>query len=278
MTTSTEISQLLVRARERADLKQDALGRLVHCTASYIHRLEKGKTIPSPEMAVKLERALKLKQGDLLQRVMAAKMQKRSARVVQEFKDRGFEMPEQAGTATEVVDPIRAILEKLGYTPDDFAKLSEEDWETMRSVIGPLFEKLLERKAKVGGKAPNPGKPRSVFIVDDEIKLCHLVASALRERGFKVDYAFNGKGALERLIKRGEKPDVILLDLRMPMMDGFEFLRKLRKINTHSKVIIVTAHAQDVVDLHAMDLAIEGYFEKPINLPDLLAKVEELLK
>lgn len=273
--TSVDIGQFLLHARKRADLKQDALARTVGCTASYIHRLERGKTIPSPEMVVKLARALKLKQSELLQRVVAARMQTRSARVIQEFHDVGLEVP--VPTTAVTVDPLRALLEKLGYTPDDFAKLTDDDWETIRSVVGPLIERLLERKATLG-KPGNPAKAKTVFIVEDEIKICHVIAGALRDRGVKVDYAFNGKSALTRLLQRREKPDVILLDLRMPMMGGFEFLRQLRKINTHSKVLVMTGHAEDVVELHASDLSIEGYFEKPFNVPELIAKVEDLLR
>jgi len=273
--TSVAIGQFLLNARKRADLKQDALAHTVGCTPSYIHRLEKGKTLPSPEMVVKLSRALKLKQSELLQRVVAARMQTRSARVIQEFQDVGLEVPVPATAVT--IDPLRALLEKLGYTPDDFAKLSDDDWETIRSVVGPLIERLLERKATLGNKPGNPGTAKSVFIVEDEIKICHVIAGALRDRGVKVDYAFNGKSALTRLLQRREKPDVILLDLRMPMMGGFEFLRKLRKLNTHSKVLVMTGHAEDVVELHASDLSIEGYVEKPFNVPELIAKVEDLL-
>lgn len=269
----------MLKARERSDLKQDALAQMVGCTASYINRLEKGKTIPSPEMVIKLERALKLQPGTLLHRVVDAKLHKRSARVFQEFKDRGIDVSvPSAAVATESRDIFRAVLEKFGYTPDDLAKLSEEDWETIRSVLGPLIQKLLERKAPLGNNPSDPAKSRSVFIVEDEIKICHVLAGALRDRGFTVDYAFNGKSALTRLLQRKEKPDLVLLDLRMPMMGGFEFLRKLRKVNTHSKVIVVTAHAEDVVELHASELAIEGYFEKPFNVPELLKKVEDLLR
>ncbi|MBI3319706.1 MAG: response regulator [Candidatus Omnitrophica bacterium] len=274
MVIASEIGQFLRRAR--ADLKQENVAQMVGCTTSYINRLETGKTIPSPQMAMKLERALQLKQGELLHKVLQAKLQKRSARVLQEFRDMGIEVPiERPAAGAE--EALWAILRKLGFTPDDLNKLSEDDWETVRSVVAPLIQKLLERKAKVGNTAPVE-KGRTVFIVEDEIKICHLLAGVLRDRGFQVDYAFNGKSALGLLLKRGDKPDLILLDLHMPLMGGLEFLRKLRKINTHSKVIVVTAHAQDIVDLHAMDLSIEGYFEKPFDVQELLKKVEELFK
>ena len=101
---------------------------------------------------------------------------------------------------------------------------------------------------------------------------------ALQERGFVTDYAFNGRAALDRLLKRKEKPDLILLDLHMPGMDGYEFLRQIRHVNDEAKVIIVTAHPTDLAELHAADLNIEGYFEKPIIVKDVVDKAEELLR
>ena len=276
--TATDVGELLRRARGKS--KQEAIAQAAGCTTSYINRLEKGKTLPSPRMAVKLERLLRLKPGELVQRVVAVKLQTRSARVLQEFQDSGVEvLAAPPAVATQTDDPLRAILERFGYTSDDLAPLNEEDWETIRTVLDPLIKQLLERKAKLGRRSDHPPKAKSVFIVEDEIKICHVLASALRDRGFAVDYAFNGQSALRRLLRNGHTPDLILVDLRMPHMGGFEFLRKLRKVNMSSKVIVVTGHPEDIVELqvHATDLKLEGYFEKPFHLQELLAKAEELL-
>lgn len=180
--------------------------------------------------------------------------------------------------STETRDPIRAMLEQFGYTPDDLSKLDEQELETIRKVLGPLIQGFLDKKAPIGKKEGGTPKAKSVFIVDDEIKVCHAVAQALRQRGFSVDYAFDGDAALAKFVKETEKPDLILLDLHMPRMGGVDFLRKLRVINNHCKIIIVTAFPQDVADLDASELNYEGYLEKPLRIEELLAKVEGLLE
>ena len=179
-------------------------------------------------------------------------------------------------------DSFWFVLQHLGYTPDDLSVLTPDDWRIIRSVLEPLIQTTLERRGKsphtVAGTATGSQTSKYIFIVDDEIRMCHILASALQERGFVTDYAFNGRAALDRLLKRKEKPDLILLDLHMPGMDGYEFLRQVRQVNSDSKVIVVTAHPSDLAELHAADLKIEGFFEKPIIVKDVVDQTEELLR
>ena len=180
--------------------------------------------------------------------------------------------------ATTPPDSFWFVLQHLGYTPDDLSVLTAEDWRIIRSVLEPLIHTTLERRGKSLRQVASHPTSKYIFIVDDEIRMCHILASALPERGFVTDYAFNGRAALDRLLKRKEKPDLILLDLHMPGMDGYEFLRQIRHVNDEAKVIIVTAHPADLAELHAADLKIEGYFEKPIIVTDVVDKAEELLR
>jgi DNA-binding response OmpR family regulator len=166
----------------------------------------------------------------------------------------------------------------LGYTPDDLSVLTADDWRIIRSVLEPLIHTTLERRGKSLQKVVSSPTSKYIFVIDDEIKMCHILAGALQERGFVTDYAFNGRAALDRLLKRKEKPDLILLDLHLPGMAGYEFLRQIRQVSTESKVIVVTAHPTDLAELHAADLKIEGYFEKPIIVKDVVDKAEELLR
>ena len=175
-------------------------------------------------------------------------------------------------------DPIRAILERAGYAPDDLSGLAEDDWKILQSVVSPLLDQLLRRRSEAQSAPAKSSHPSTVFIVDDEVKLCQTLATALRVRGFSVDFAFNGQSALETLLVKQEKPDLILLDLRMPILNGEQFLQQLRKVNSESKIIVMTGYPQDVVDLHANNLKIEGYFEKPFATTTVVEKVEELLR
>ena len=186
---------------------------------------------------------------------------------------------------TESRHPITAqpdsfwfVLQHLGYTPDDLSVLTDDDWRIIRSVLEPLIQTTLERRGKSPRGLTTSPTAKYIFIVDDEIRMCHILASALQERGFVTDYAFNGRAALDRLLKRNEKPDLILLDLHMPGMDGYQFLRQIRQVNSESKVIVVTAHPSDLADLHAADLKIEGYFEKPLIVKDVVNQTEDLLR
>ena len=175
-------------------------------------------------------------------------------------------------------DSFWFVLQHLGYTPDDLSVLTAEDWRIIRSVVEPLIHTTLERRGQRPRSVASSPTSKYILIVDDEIRTCHLLASALQERGFVTDYAFNGRAALDRLLKRKEKPDLILLDLHMPGMDGAEFLRQIRQVSSESKVIVVTAHPSDLAELHAADLKIEGYFEKPIIVKDVVDQAEEVLR
>ena len=84
MTEQESFGNLILSARERADLKQEALARLVGCAPSYITKLEKGRSIPSLDLAMKIERALHLKQNELINRVIALKLPKASRQVMRD--------------------------------------------------------------------------------------------------------------------------------------------------------------------------------------------------
>ena len=175
-------------------------------------------------------------------------------------------------------DAFWFVLQHLGYSPDDLSVLTADDWRIIRSVLEPLIHTTLERRTSSLRQKATLSTSKQIFIIDDEIRICHLLAGALQERGFVAHYAFNGRAALDRLLQGQEKPDLILLDLHMPGMDGYEFLRQIRQVNHEAKVIIVTAHPTDLAELHAADLNIEGYFEKPITIKDVVDKAEELLR
>jgi CheY-like chemotaxis protein/transcriptional regulator with XRE-family HTH domain len=193
------------------------------------------------------------------------------------------ELFEGGRQVTTQPDSFWFVLQHLGYTPDDLTILTTDDWRIIRSVLEPLIQTTLERRGVSPRTAPSAAPAREpaskyIFIVDDEIRMCHIMASALQERGFVTDYAFNGRAALDRLLKRKDQPDLILLDLHMPGMDGYEFLRQIRHVSSDTKVIVVTGHPSDLADLHAADLKIEGFFEKPFIVKDIVDKAEELLQ
>jgi two-component system, chemotaxis family, chemotaxis protein CheY len=110
-----------------------------------------------------------------------------------------------------------------------------------------------------------------VLVVDDDESIGEFVSMALADDGYDVVTALDGAAALE-LIER-ERPDVILLDMRMPIMDGWEFARRYREMTgPHAPIIVVTA-ARDADD-RAAQIEADGVLAKPFNLDDLLGLVD----
>ena len=110
-----------------------------------------------------------------------------------------------------------------------------------------------------------------ILIVDDEIDVCDFVKNFFEERDFQVFTALGGSDALRVL--RKEKPDIILLDIRMKEMDGIETLKRIRQLDKNIKVIMVTAvEEQDKMDA-ARKLGASEYITKPLILENLEATV-----
>jgi len=117
-----------------------------------------------------------------------------------------------------------------------------------------------------------------ILIVDDEPDLVQTLQDRLEMNGYNIIAAGNGKEGLEKAIQ--EKPDIILLDVIMPIMDGLEMLEALRK-NPECKgcaVIMLTARSQRQDIVQAKTCGIEDYIVKPFNLSELIEKIENVLE
>jgi len=112
-----------------------------------------------------------------------------------------------------------------------------------------------------------------ILLVDDEEEFARTMAERLEARGLRVDVAFSGEEALERA--REKNFDAIILDLAMPGMDGIDTLKKFREINPDLQIIILTGQATVEKGVEAMKLGAVDLMEKPADLKDLLAKIEE---
>jgi two-component system, chemotaxis family, chemotaxis protein CheY len=115
-------------------------------------------------------------------------------------------------------------------------------------------------------------EPRRVLVVDDDESIRDLVEMALSAEGHLVMTAPHGAAALEAIAV--SPPDVILLDMKMPVMDGWAFARAYREVpGPHAPIIVVTA-AQDAAS-RAADVAADGHLPKPFDLDDLFRMIEE---
>jgi DNA-binding NtrC family response regulator len=115
-----------------------------------------------------------------------------------------------------------------------------------------------------------------VLLVDDETDFVETLVKRLRKRKLEVRSASSGQKALDLL---GEAPcDVVVLDVKMPDMDGIETLRRIKKIAPSVEVIMLTGHANVEVAIQGMELGAFDYLMKPIDIDDLLYKLQDAYK
>ncbi len=117
-----------------------------------------------------------------------------------------------------------------------------------------------------------------ILVVDDELDIVNTVQYRLKSCDFDVITANNGKEGLEKVIN--EKPDLVLLDINMPIMDGHEMLERLRSRPDLKDipVIMLTAYSDRRDISKAADLGIEHYVTKPFDFTDLMEKISKALE
>ena len=106
-----------------------------------------------------------------------------------------------------------------------------------------------------------------VLVVDDELPICELLDEFLSEQGHEVSTATNGEEAL--LVFEKEAPQMVLLDIKMPGMDGMEVLRRIKEIDSDSGVIMISAFGDTSTVQEALQKGAYHYMEKPIELMQL---------
>jgi len=112
-----------------------------------------------------------------------------------------------------------------------------------------------------------------VLLVDDEVPFVETMTKRLSKRELMVVPAYSGQEALEKLEKNGV--DVVILDVKMPGMDGIETLREIKRTHPLVEVIMLTGHATVETAVEGMRLGAYDYLMKPCEIEELLAKVAE---
>ena len=120
-----------------------------------------------------------------------------------------------------------------------------------------------------------PVKKTTIVAADDDPQLLRLVTRNLEFEGYEVLPASNGQQALEEV--EAHSPDLVLLDVMMPRMDGFTVCQRIREFSS-VPIIIVTARGQDQDKVRGLDLGADDYLTKPFSVDELLARVRAVLR
>jgi len=153
---------------------------------------------------------------------------------------------------------------------------------TLEEVVKHLGNVEKEKEPKVEEPLPvtslDPSRKRKILLVDDEDDIRKILGKYLKMGGYEVIEAVNGKEAIEKAIK--EKPDLIITDLMMPVMDGLEEVKVLRSSMETAviPIIMLTARQDKESELSGINAGADDYMTKPFDRDKLLARVSMLLK
>ncbi len=116
----------------------------------------------------------------------------------------------------------------------------------------------------------------SIIVVEDDKNIARGLEKNLRYEGFAVQVAEDGERGLELVVDK--KPDLILLDVMLPKMNGFEVLREVRRLGLEIPVVMLTAKAEELDTIRGLDLGADDYITKPFSLSELMARIRAVLR
>lgn len=115
-----------------------------------------------------------------------------------------------------------------------------------------------------------------ILIADDEQALVDGLVTILKRNSFSVDCCYNGKDALDLVLKNHY--DVVILDIMMPYLDGYEVLRKMKERNVSSPVLFLSAKGETEDKVKGLDLGADDYLAKPFESMELIARIKALIR
>lgn len=121
-----------------------------------------------------------------------------------------------------------------------------------------------------------PDKSKNIIIVEDEPSLIFTLQDTLENEGYHVFVAENGKDAVN-IVKR-EEPDLMVLDLMLPEMNGYEVCEEIRSLNYTFPIIILTAKDQESDKVTGLNIGADDYMTKPFGVKELLARIQARLR
>jgi two-component system, OmpR family, KDP operon response regulator KdpE len=117
--------------------------------------------------------------------------------------------------------------------------------------------------------------PAKVLVIDDEPPIRKLLRMGLGTQGYEVIDAPNGKVALEAMVN---KPDLVILDLGLPDMQGMDLLRRMRAQNEGVPIVVLSSRGDEAAKVAALDLGADDYVTKPFGMDELLARIRAALR
>jgi two-component system, OmpR family, KDP operon response regulator KdpE len=117
--------------------------------------------------------------------------------------------------------------------------------------------------------------PLRVLVVDDEPPIRKLLRMGLSTQGYETLDAPNGKTALELMAR---KPDLVILDLGLPDIQGLELLRRIRELNEAVPIVVLSSRGDETAKVQALDLGADDYVTKPFGMDELLARMRAALR
>lgn len=151
-------------------------------------------------------------------------------------------------------------------------------WRFKRADLDAWLESQRSRKSRpapVAAPVPSsPDRPR-VLVVDDEASIRELLSRTLALTEYEVEAVADARTGLDRL--RLGPYDLLIADLRMPVMDGLTLIREARRLQPTLKVIIITGYSTESSAIEAVNLGVVGYLVKPFRVPQVLSAVGRAL-
>ncbi len=228
------------KIREEKGFSQEGLAKKLNVAQSTVGMWESGKRTPKLDELNRLARVLNI----TVNRLIGQPKERKVELIKNEIYVDGEKVSDLDATDVDgVVEYINAVKKKKGTIP----------------------------------QSPPPkmnSQAKKILIIDDEQEICEMLYTFLVPHNYKVFLAFNGQMGLEYFEEI--RPDIVLLDLKMPDIDGREVLKIIRKVSD-VPVIIITGNPQDVSEIHLADLEIEGFIEKPISLQAVLNSLKYLI-
>ncbi len=117
---------------------------------------------------------------------------------------------------------------------------------------------------------------QTILVVDDEMQIVRVLRGYLEQAGYRVVTAYNGEEAL--YTARQERPDLVVLDLQMPKLDGLEFTRRIRAERPELAILMLTARVEELDRILGLELGADDYVTKPFSPREVVARVKAVLR